>query len=165
MDINTRGGKAYTRTPYHPEFVRKIKQVRTAKWNPKKRAWVVDVEYIPAVRQIMCEVFGESDIPAEGKRYDIKLTFYRDISGGVSDGVYFFGKCLAFAYNYGDGARFGDGVRYLSGGCALGGTPLEWVSIVKAGSVVMVYDIPEALIRITFPIDGVYYEFFERLPD
>lgn len=152
-------------TPYHSGFVRKIKQVRTAKWNKKLHAWTVDAEYVPLVRQIMCEVFGESDILAEGKRYDIRLTFHTDISGSVRDGVYFFGKCLAFAYNYGDGARIGDGVRYLSGECALGGTPLDWVSIVKAGSVVMVYDIPEALIRNTYPVSGVYYEFFERLPE
>ena len=88
MKIATRGKKAYIQTPYHSTFVARIKQISGARWNPKKRAWVVDVEFLPLVRQIMDEIFGESDVPAEGERYNIKLTFHTDISSRPLDGVY-----------------------------------------------------------------------------
>lgn len=165
ITITTRGKKAYIRSPYVSAFVERIKQIGGARWNPKKHVWVVDVEFLPLVRQLMIEIFGESDVPAEGKRYDIRLTFQTDIVSRPLDGVYFFAKCLAFAYNYGSGARIGDDVRYLSGDCILRGTVDNWVSVVQAGSVVMVYDVPEALIRNTVPVAGVHYEFFERPSD
>ncbi len=165
MKIATRGKKAYIQTPYHSTFVARIKQISGARWNPKKRAWVVDVEFLPLVRQIMDEIFGESDVPAEDERYNIKLTFHTDISSRPLDGVYFFAKCLAFAYNYGNGARFGDGVNYLSGGCTLRGTIQNWVSVVQAGSVIMVYDVPETLVKNALPTAGVNYEFIVCHPD
>lgn len=104
-------------------------------------------------------------IPAECKRYDIRLTFHTDIASRPLDGVYFFAKQVAFSYDFGSGARIGDGVQYLSGGCFLYGMADNWVSVVQSGSVVMIYDVPETLIQHTAPVAGVYYEFFERLPN
>lgn len=164
MRIETKDGKAYIYTPYNSKFVQKIKRVSSAKWDPKHGAWVVNVEYVPAVRKIMADVYGESDIPAEGKRYDIKLTFHKECSREC-DGVYFFGKCLAYAYGRDSGAKIGEGVCYLDGDCKSGGSVRRWQSIVKKGSVVMVYDVPESLARSEKPVDGVDFEFIERTPD
>ncbi|MBD5170045.1 MAG: hypothetical protein HDT20_08025 [Oscillibacter sp.] len=163
MKIKIENGKASISTPYHSEFVRKIKRCANAKWDPEHNVWVVDAKYVPAVRQIMCDVYGESDIP-ESKRYDVKLTFHKSVYS-ICDGVFFFGKCVARAYGRDSGARVGEGVCYLAGECESGGSVRNWQSIVNKGSVVMLYDVPTTLVQDAEPVDGVDYEFIERTPD
>lgn len=164
IKIIRKEGMLYIFAPYHSKFVRKIKRVGSARWDPEHGAWVVNAEYIEAVRKIMTDVYGESDIPAEGKRYDVKLTFHEDYRC-TRDGVFFFGKCLAYARGRDGGAKVGEGVCYLDGDCMSGGSMRYWQSIVKKGSVVMVYDVPETLVRSEKPVDGVDFEFIERVPD
>lgn len=164
MKIVVKGDKAYIYTPYHSRFVAKIKRVSSARWDPEHGAWVVDAEYISAVRKIMCDVYGESDIPAEGKRYNIRLTFQERYYCTL-DGSFFFGKCLVYGYSRDGSAKPGDGVCYLEGSCSSGGSARHWNGIIEEGSVVMVYDVPETLVHSEKPVDGIDYEFIERIPD
>lgn len=164
MRIIVKNGEAYIYTPFHSEFVAKIKRVGSARWDPVCGAWVVNAKYISAVRKIMCDVYGESDIPAEGKRFDVKLTFSKQYHC-ERDGVFFFGKCLAYARGRDGGAKGGEGVCYLDGSCSSGGSARNWQSIIEEGSVVMVYDVPEVLVQKEKPVDGVDFEFIERIPD
>lgn len=161
LEIVSRDGYAYVITPRNEEFVKRIKQVASARWDPLKRAWRIDPQYVNAARQIMADIFGESDVPAEGKRYDIRLTFSKEVSE-VRSGVYFFGRCVAYAGSRDGGARPGDGVCYLKGECASGGSAKNWESRVREGAVVMLYNVPESLLDKEERQKGVTYEFIER---
>lgn len=163
MKIKIVGNLAYIYTPYNSEFVRKIRRCGNAHWNSSANAWTVNTEYIPAVRKMMCDVYGESDIPAD-KRVDVKLTFHEDYEA-TCDGVFFFGRCLARAYSRDSGAKVGEGVCYLDGSCKSGGSAKYWSSIVKEGSVVMLYGVPEVLIQKEARVENVDYEIIERCPD
>lgn len=161
-----RSGKAYTFGPYNSEFNEKLKQLCKARWSRAKQTWAVDAEYIPTVRQIMYSIFGETDIWAPVKRYDVKLTFHVDVGTHMGD-VSFFAKCLAHVYSDKSyrGIRVSDDVRYLSGDCSIRGTVDNWWAVVEQGSVVMVYDVPETLVQSAVTSPYVTYEFIERVPD
>lgn len=161
MKIQIENGLAYVHTPYHPNFIEKIKRCSSAKWDAARQAWQVTADLVPVVRKLMIDVFGECDIPAEGKRFDVQLSFHTGVSA-TCEGVYFFGKCLARASGRDSGARPGDGVCYIEGGCCSGGSMKYWCSQVKEGSVVMLYDIPETLILNEERREGVDYKFIER---
>lgn len=166
ISITTRGKKAYISSHYCSDFAAKLKQDFHARWSRAKQAWMVDIEYIPTVRQIMYSIFGETDISAPVKRYDVKLTFHVDMGTHMGD-VSFFAKCLAHVYS--DKSRryirVSDDVRYLSGDCSIRGTVDDWWAVVEQGSVVMVYDVPETLVQCAVTSPHVTYEFIERLPD
>lgn len=161
MKIQIENGLAYVYTPYHPKFIRKIKRCSAARWDAARQAWQVAADLVPVVRKLMIDVFGECDIPVEGKRFDVELRFNKPV-WAEREGVYFFGKCLARARGRDSGARPGDGVCYLEGGCCSGGSMKYWCSQVKEGSVVMLYDIPETLILNEERQEDVDYKFIER---
>ena len=163
MKIVIEGKKAYIYTPYNSEFVMKIKRLDSAEWDSNKQAWKVNADRIPAARKIMCSVYGESDI-RESKRYDVQLTFREEFQEEY-DGIYFFGKCLAYAYSHRGEARVGDDVCFLEGGCTSGGSRNRRTTIIEKGSVVIVGDVPETMVQREERVDGVDYEFFERTPD
>lgn len=164
MKIEVDGEFAYIYTPYNAGFVERIKRFGSAKWIPEKKAWRVNAEEVPSVREIMQDVYGETDIFSDLKRCDAKLTFHKSVSekGG---GVYFFGKCLARSYGPKSNVEFDNGVCYLEGKCTCTGGRNSWSCVVDAGSVVMLYDVPETLVRKEKRHPDVDYEIFERVND
>lgn len=162
MNIEIIDNSAYVRAPYHPQFYAKIKRCGSAKWDSEKLAWRVNAEQVPVVRKLMTDVFGESDIPAEGKRYDVQLKFHESVEA-LREGVYIFGKCLARARGRDSGAQPGSDVCYIEGGCTSGGSVKNWYSRVKEGSVVMLYDVPETLAQKEEREAGVEYKLIERI--
>lgn len=164
MKIKIEDGLAFVHTPYHPDFVKKIKSCSSAKWDATRRAWQIKAEQVPIVRKLMVDIFGESDIPTEGKRFDVQLEFHTSVSAW-HEGVYLLGKCLARASGRDSGARPGDGVCYIEGGCSSGGSMKNWTSIVDEGSIVILYDIPESLILKEKCQEGIDYKLIERNPN
>ena len=67
IKIEVKENKAYIYTPYNPEFVRKIKQIGGARWNSSEKAWTVPEDMVEPVREIMMEVYGETDVKAVEK--------------------------------------------------------------------------------------------------
>ena len=150
MRIIIDGDMAYIYTPYNTDFVAKIKKINAARWEVDKKAWRVPVDYIDAVREIMLDVYGKSDIAkAPGKRYDVRLTFHKDIYAERNE-VTIYGRCVAGAYGNKSGGHAGGGVCYIKGGPASGGSAKHWYSMVREGSVVMLYDIPESMICLLY---------------
>ncbi len=139
MKIKLKDGKANVYTPYNPDFVKKIKGIGNAKWNSSEKCWVVPETAIEAVREIMDEVYGYSDIK-ENETVTLKVKFREEVSEYRSD-VVLFGKVLAHAYGRDSGARIGDDVAYVSGGATSGGSVKNWYSIVKEGSVVILSNV------------------------
>lgn len=143
MEIKIIDGVACVYTPYNPDFVRKIKCIGGAWWNSDVRCWCIPETAIIAVRKIMSDVYGYSDIE-ENETISIEVTFNDEVSEYRSD-VVLFGKVLAHARHRDSGARIGDDFAYESGGARSGGSAKYWKSIVEEGSVVILSNVNKNL--------------------
>lgn len=163
MNIKIDSGVAYIQVPFNREFIKKIKRCRTARWNQTQCAWVLNAEYMPVVREILLDVFGENDL-MEARHYDVKLTFHKDFCKTGYE-IAFFGRSLAYPVGFDGTAKAGKQVRYLAGGCFsdanFDGVPKNRKITIKAGSVVEVYNVPEALIHREPRIENVDFELVE----
>jgi len=131
-------------TPYNKEFIARIKGVG-AKWNPTRRVWEADARTIETVRDIMRDVYGQDDMPQELVDVKVKVgdqDIYED-----KGAVVIFGRTIATAWGRDTGARVGDGVVLESGKVTSGGSMKNWRTIIKAGSVLTVYDVPKQAVE------------------
>lgn len=143
LKISINGEKANIYTPYHPEFVTKIKKLGGAKWDGLEKCWTVSAEMVPLVRDIMQDVYGETD-EAMSERVTIKLTVDCVLSAWHSP-VTAFGKILSSASGRDSGARVGDDVAYIKGKATSGGSVKNWTSIVSNGAEIMIYNVSKEL--------------------
>ena len=149
MEIKVENGRANVKTPYNVDFVSKIKNVGGSKWEPERKCWSVPAESINQVREIMMEVYGRTDQTAE-KTCTIRLTF-SDALCEYRAPVTIYGKTIASAFGRDSGARVGDDVAFVDGGPTSGGSAKNWTTIVPAGSVVVLYNVPEPMLSRELP--------------
>jgi len=131
-------------TPYSQEFVARIKEVG-GKWNSGSKCWEADARAIETVRAIMRDVYGQDDMPQE--MVDVRITVGDDDIEEYTDAVTIFGKAIASARGRDSGARVGDGVVLESGSVKSGGSMKNWKTIIAAGSVLTVYDVPKQAVE------------------
>lgn len=141
--ITIANGMAQIKTPYNANFVAKIKMVGGAKWDAEKRRWTVPESAVPAVREIMRDVYGRDDL-VEGETVSARLTFAETIERTTTS-VIIMGHTISRAYGRDSGANPGDGVSFVQGECFSGGSMRNWTSGVKGGSVVIIDKVPIAL--------------------
>lgn len=136
-------GAAQIKPPYNADFVSKIRMVGGAKWDAEKRRWTVPETAVPAVREIMRDVYGRDDL-IEGETVSVRLTFAETIERTTTS-VIIMGHTISRAYGRDSGANPGDGVSFVQGECFSGGSARNWTSGVKSGSVVIIDKVPVAL--------------------
>lgn len=141
--ITIANGMAQIKTPYNANFVAKIKMVGGAKWDAEKRRWTVPETAVPAVREIMRNVYGRDDL-IEGETVSVRLTFAETLERTTTS-VIIMGHTISRAYGRDSGANPGDGVSFVRGECFSGGSMRNWSSGVKGGSVVIVDKVPVSL--------------------
>lgn len=144
MKIEISGGKANIFTPYNAEFVKRIKGIGGAKWNGAEKCWTIPAEAVDSARDIMMDVYGETDIPDGSEKMKIRITALVDIEE-LRAPVSFFGKNLASASGRDSGARVGDGVILESGTISSSGSMRNWTSMIKKGAVLTLTDVPKVL--------------------
>ena len=144
LDIIVKEGKASIYSPYNKDFVAKIKKgIGGARWNPTEKCWIVPESAIVAVREIMSDVYGYTDVE-ENIGITLKITFNEEVEERCAS-VTLFGKTIARAYGRDSGARPGEDVAFVSGGVTSGGSTRNWTSIVKAGSIVILSNVNKTL--------------------
>lgn len=160
--VEVNGGKADLYTPYSADFVKAIKALGGARWNASKRCWTISEDMLPQARAIMMEVYGYTD-EEQGETITVKATFAEDVCEEC-DSVVILGKTVARAYGRDTGAKPGEDVMFLEGTPTSGGSRIHWDSVVRAGSVVMLYKVSKALYdakKDSLP-DGVSVEIVEE---
>lgn len=139
MKIETDGDMIDVYSPYNPDFVKKIKGIGGAKWEPSKKCWIVPEDAVDVVRGFMVDVYGYSDIK-ENETISLKITVNNEIACMCED-VMLFGKIVSHATGRDSGAKMGNDVSYISGAATSGGSEKHWKSVVEAGSVVMLSNV------------------------
>lgn len=143
IKVTLENGKAKLYTPYSPAFVSGIKQL-SGRWNAASSCWVIPEEFLPDARALMKKIYGEDDqAEAEGGKVTVELTFSRDVAAECAP-VVLLGRVIASAHGRDSGARPGEGVAFVEGGCRSGGSRNNWDTVVNEGSVVKVIGIPRA---------------------
>ena len=142
IKVIVKDGRASIYTPFNRDFVAAIKtNIGGRKWDADNKCWTVPEESLPQVRQIMREVYGETDLPDAGGSVTVKVTFKEEWYERCDD-VIIFKKVIASARGRDSGARSGDDVTFLEGKPTSGGSMKNWESVVPAGSVVLLRHVP-----------------------
>ena len=157
ITTKTTGTQTAVYTPYNAAFVSAIRKIGGAKWDAEGKAWMVPTASLPQVRAIMRDVFGEDDRLDTSKRVSVRLTFAKICSAECRP-VEILGKTVARAYGRDSGARPGDDVAFEAGGPRSGGSAKNWRSVVEEGSVVILRNVPEAMLDKAELPEGVTME-------
>lgn len=164
IKINTIDDRAYLETPYNANFVAAIKRIGGAQWDRDRRAWCIPADAIDQAREIMRRVYGADDRPSAEPSVSVRLTFDREVSEWRAP-VTIMGKSIASAFGRDSGARVGDDVAFVAGNPESGGSVKNWLSVVPAGCVVVLHNVPRAALQMELPA-GVKAEVLEeKMPD
>lgn len=150
MKIEINAGKANVFTPYNKDFVAKIKQIGGARWNGSARCWTVPEAEIDTVRAYMKEVYGETDLPDEGERITIDVTFDEDVYEWDRE-IVLFGRQLCRAFGRDSGAKVSDGVTLIEGEIGSGGSRNNYNVWAHAGAKFRIRNLPRTALSIENP--------------
>lgn len=140
IKVEVKGGRAYLATPYHSEFVRRIKECG-GRWDAESRRWHIPEDALPIARTIMREIYGETDEAPATETVTLEATFTRDAVGyGVP--IELAGRVIARAWGRDSGARVGDDVAFTKGSPRSGGSVRNWETVIPAGCVVQIFRVP-----------------------
>ncbi len=142
LGIEIEDGKAYLKTPYNPDFARRIKTLG-GRWDSSSRRWFVNEQSVESARKVMREVYGEDD-QEEDAKVTVVATFDEEQSA-MCDSYWMFGKSIARAFNRDKGAQVGEEAAFVEGSPLSGGSVKYWKTIIPAGSVVEIYNVPRKL--------------------
>ena len=156
ITVTTEAETAYLSTPYNANFVAAIKRIGGARWDRDRRVWAIPAEAIDQAREIMRRVYGEDDRPSAEPSVSVKLTFSDRICEWRAP-VTILGKTIASAWGRDSGARVGDDVAFVEGRPESGGSMKNWYSVVPAGCVVVLHNVPQAALQMELP-EGVTAE-------
>ena len=141
IKVTIKDGRASIYTPFNRDFVAAIRNVGGRKWDADDKCWTVPEESLPQVRQIMMNIYGETDLPNTCGSVTVKVTF-KEKYYERRDDVIIFKKVIASARGRDSGARPGDDVTFLEGEPTSGGSMKNWESVVPAGAVVLLRHVP-----------------------
>jgi hypothetical protein len=60
-EIVTEGDRIVIRTPYNPEFVKKIKEIKGRHWDPERRVWTIPQKSELRARKLVHQFFPADD--------------------------------------------------------------------------------------------------------
>lgn len=140
ISIETMDGKAYITSPYSAEFVSRIRYMG-GKWDAVSRRWVIPSEALPAVRELLMDIYGETDVAPAEETATVVVEYLHNVSA-VRGAVYLGGRTIAKATGRDSGAMIGPGVAFTCGQPQSGGSHLNWMTIIPAGCVVELYRVP-----------------------
>ena len=141
IKVTIKDGRASVFTPFNRDFVSAIRNVGGRKWDADDKCWTVPEEALPQVRQIMMNIYGETDLPGTCGSVTVKVTFKEEYYERCND-VIIFKKVIASARGRDSGARPGDDVTFIEGEPTSGGSMKNWESVVPAGAVVLLRHVP-----------------------
>lgn len=153
MKIDVKDDKAFVFTPYNPQFVKEVKRIGGARWMSIDKCWRVPADAVDAVREIMMDVYGESDLPCAEK-----VTVEIELEEGELEyrgPIVIFGKVIASAFGRDSGAKVGEDVVFVKGEPTSGGSMKNWTTVIPGGSVIRIRNVPVTALNDDYPYDVI----------
>lgn len=142
IKIEKADNKVEIYTPYNRAFIDALKkQIGGARWNASKKCWTAPEEMLDAVRAILKDAYGYTDIEDAGKLYTVKIesSEMRALRAPVS----IFNKPVARAFGRDSGAVICDDVIFTEGTPMSGGSMRYWETIIPEGCIFEMLHVPE----------------------
>ena len=159
--IEAEDGRALVYVPFRREFVYGIRELGIgAKWNGN--AWSVPEGSVDAVRALMEEFFGRTDLPDDSRIVTVRVTVTEELSEEHGP-ICLFGRVIASAGGRDSGAKVGSGVSFIKGYPRSGGSRQYWKTLIPTGAVFDVDGIHESIIpKGTVPYGRRYATYRKR---
>lgn len=140
VTITTSGNVTRVRSPINELFIIQAKKLG-GKWTHEGGVWEFDARDEQRVRDLSVRYYG-----SDGVTDDVCTLRVAFASLAYADrGPYtIYGRPIARAWGRDSGAKQGDGIVFLEGGCKSGGSVKNWDTRINSGSVVLVRDFPRA---------------------
>ena len=91
----------------------------------------------------MMDIYGETDQEPAAETVTLVIEFSKDVIGQHAP-ITIAGKTIAAAFGRDSGAKVGDDAAFISGEPRIDGSARNWTTVIPAGSVVEVYNVPKA---------------------
>jgi len=137
--VEIKDDQAYLTTPYNPVYVQRIKQIG-ARWDASSKRWRINAQSVDVARKIMREIYGEDD-QEQNEKVTVIATFAAERSA-LCSAYCLLGKVIARAYGRDSGAQVGPDAAFAAGAPQSGGSVKNWRTVIPAGSVVEIYNVP-----------------------
>lgn len=147
IKVETKGGKTYIASPYNADFVQRIK-LMGGSWDSQTRRWVIQTDALDAARQVMKDIYGETDEAPALDTVTLVLEFQKEMYKDLAP-ITIAGKTIASAFSRDGGARVGEDVAFISGAPESCGSKKNWGTCIPEGSVCEVYHVPKAVAEAT----------------
>ena len=142
VKITHEGEVLHIEAPYNAGFIAKIKAAG-GKWNASQKVWAVHEKAEARAKEILTEIYGECGDGSE-KRVDISVTVQEDIDA-LQGAIVIAGRSVARAWGRDTGAKVGEKVSFIQGKPTSGGSVKNLRTIIRAGAVLEIYDVPEVM--------------------
>lgn len=158
MDPATNSAMIFS--PYNRDFIKRVKLLG-GKWDAEHKAWVVPDRAVEEARAAMVAVYGRDD-REPSQTVDVILRFPERYESDIRSSISLMGRTLARAHGRDSGASIGDGVMFLEGSPDSDGSVKNWYTVIKAGSVVKLLDVPKNLALSTQAPKKIEMEIVEK---
>ena len=146
MKIEVIGDCAFVKTPYSADFVKKIKSIGGARWEPEQKAWKIPAASVDTARKFMVEIYGESDVSVPTSKVDVKIEALEELYG-YREAFSVMGRTIAQAWGRYSGVKIGEGVDFLTDFPKSGGSVKNWKTVIPEGAVFVVHGVPEEIAK------------------
>ena len=142
VSIVTVGGTIEVRTPYHPNFPPKARELGGA-WDAGGKCWVFGAGDMDRVRQLCVMIYGRDGI-TETETCTVRIEL---LDRNVKD-VYRFGRCLVERSRRDWNVKLGEGVSIVTGGFpSRGGSAQNPELLTYPNTILEVSGVPRSLVN------------------
>ena len=143
IEVQVQNGLVHVRTPLNTYFVQRAKKL-AGRWDPRSVAWVFDARIEDKVRALCVECYGNDGTTFQ-ELVDIRVTYLTGVVACKGPATVF-GRIIGSAKARHSGATLGNGVVLEMGKITSSGSHANWTAAVASGTVVILLDVPKALV-------------------
>ncbi len=139
--VSKTGTQLVVVTPYNPSFIAAAKAQLGGRWNGA--AWIFDIRDQTEVMAMLKKYYDWKPGMAL-----VSVKVYVEAEQRYSRSPFvMLGRALVSAWGRDGGARLGLGVRLHAGAVTSGGSVKYWETVIRAGTELVVHDVPEGMAR------------------
>ncbi|HHT0027483.1 hypothetical protein GW952_08940 [Klebsiella michiganensis] len=141
-------------TPFNRDFIDEAKMIG-GRFNSDEKAWAFDPRYENELKKILIKIFGTDG--SSVSNVTVRVTVLNDISE-YNAPIIIAGREIAHASGRDSGAKPGTGIIFIERKPQSGGSVKNWTTVLKAGTIFDIQDLPETALHMLSEVDRISYE-------